>query len=251
MQTTIKLDVLEHFECLEPKVGAELLLLYPEFLTPEECERFELHLQSCEHCQERWKLWRATGLAVRIEAILQRANALLDEHRYEDAVAEYNRAARLAPALEQGIGKSFWEHTAWTLPSAATSHGADILPFLSTAYAPDAYQMAASVQRLSPFPVDLKYEDEQGTVNGKITSRGRQVFVTIEASGDYAAGMKLLARVFHAPKESNADAPPVPTFQWWEITPGQTQRLGTIETLFGSQEPDVLKWLNTFRVIPA
>ena len=86
MKTRINLDRIEEFVCLEPEVGEQLLPLYPEFLSEEEKKQFELHREGCENCQERWKLWQVTGLALRIEAILQQAKTLLENHQYEEAI---------------------------------------------------------------------------------------------------------------------------------------------------------------------
>jgi len=240
METKIDLDILDHFLCLEPEVGEELLPLYPEFLSAEEKEQFELHLEGCESCQEHWKLWRATGLALRIEALLKRANTLLEEQHYEKAIAAYNNAMELEPnVLDSTAGQAFFHIGTWLPLTAARSKEEDIMPYLVPGYAPETYEIAAA-KSLSPFPLIVEYAD--GKVKGEITSAGRLIFFELtEASEEFEVGVMLVGKILK----------PVVMLKAWEIVRGKKQRLGTVADLFGSAEfPNVVKTLRTFRVFP-
>lgn len=240
MHTNVNWNIIDHYLCLEPEVGEELLPLYPEFLGAEEKAQFERHVEACEYCQECWKLWQAKGLALRIEALLKRAQALLAEGQYDRALERYNKAVEIEPSvLETPEGQEFFRAGAWLPLTAARSKEEDIMRYLAPSYAPETYEIAAA-KSLSPFPVSVEYAD--GKVKGEITAAGRVVFFELlEASEEFETGIMLVGKILQ----------PVVMLKAWEITRGEKHKLGTITSLFGSTEfPDVVRTLRTFRVFP-
>lgn len=238
--TIVNTYITNTFLCLEPEVGKKLLPRYPEFLSDEEKARFELHLEECEYCQERLKLWRATGLAARAESFLEHARALLEERHYKEAIAEYNRALELDPhLLTTEAGQAFFQIGTWLPLTAARSKDEDIWAYLAPSYAPEIQELAAA-KPLPPFPIVVEYAD--GKVKGTITALGRLVFFELlETSEEFETGVTLVGRILQ----------PVIMLKAWEITRGEKQKLGTIASLFGSAEfPDVVNALRTFRVFP-
>lgn len=240
MDTNVNWHIIDHYLCLEPEFGEELLPLYPEFLGAEEKAQFELHVEACEYCQECWKLWQAKGLALRIEALLKRAQALLAEGHYDRALERYNKAVDIEPrVLETPEGQEFFRAEVWLPLTTARSKEVDILPYLTPSYAPETYEIAAA-KSLSPFPLTVEYAD--GKIKGEITAAGRVVFFELmEASEEFEAGVMLVGKILQ----------PMVMLKAWEIVRGKKQRLGTIADLFGSSEfPDVINTLRTFKVFP-
>lgn len=240
MDIQIDLNTIEDFLCVEPEVGEKLLPFYPEFLSTEEKEQFELHLQGCEYCQKWWKLWETIGLPVRIDALLKQAKVLLEEHQYDEAVETCNDAIELDPeVLDSEVGQDFFCSGAWLQLTAANIKGKDIMPYIFPSYAPGTYELAAATQDI-PFPIMVNYAD--GKVKGKISAGGTSIFFELlEAREDFANGIHLFGRILQ----------PSVALKVWQIRPGKKHRLGTIASLFGSKDlQDISDTLRTFRVFP-
>lgn len=240
METTVNLDRIKHFVCLEPEVGEHLLPLYPDFLSEQEKKQFELHREGCEYCQERWKLWQVTGLSLRIRAILKHAAALLKEHRHEDALREYNRAIALDPyVLDTPEGETFFQEEVGLPLTAAKIKEKNIMPYVAPSYAPETYELAAA-ESFDLFPVSVEYAE--GKVRGKFTVAGRLVFFELlEAEEEFKQGVTLIGKVV---QESSV------SLKLWHITPGKKHRLETLANLFGAARfPDVIQALRTFKVV--
>lgn len=241
MKTRINLDHIEEFVCLEPEVGEQLLPLYPDFLSEEEKKQFELHRDGCENCQERWKLWQVTGLALRIEAILKQAKTLLENHQYEEAIRKYNQAIALDPnVLNTPEGQEFFHVEAWLPLTAARSKEEDLMPYVAPSYAPENYQLAAA-ESIIPFPLSVEYAE--GKVRGRFTTAGNQVFFELlETSQEFKNGVKLVGKITQGPEIS---------FKIWKITPGKRYRLETVTHLFGAAEfAEIIQALRSFEVFP-
>ncbi len=241
MKTIIDVHVLEQFECLEPEVGAQLLPLYPEFLSEEERQEFELHREGCESCQERLKLWQVTGGAVRGQQLVTRARDLLREKRYEEAIQSYNHALALQPELSTSLeGLAFFQAKTWASVTAATMQDESLMPYIEPSYEPDRYQLAAA-PALSPFPLSVEYAD--GLVRATFSVAGRQVFFMIlEAHEEFSKGVKLIGKVT---RETSC------SFELWNVRPGKKCRLGTLVDIFGHAElADIVEALRTFKVVP-
>jgi tetratricopeptide (TPR) repeat protein len=241
MNTKIDLNILEEFVCLEPKIGERLLLLYPDFLSAEEKTRVELHLKGCELCQERLKLWRVTGLKLRIPAFIKQARELLQERHYDEAIRLYNIALELDPKMmATSEGQAFFDSEAWFALTTARTEDQDLTPYVAPSYAPERYQMAAAK---IPEPLPLAVEFADGKVKGEFSSAGQLVFFELlETWEEFEAGVMLVGHILQ----------PVVMLRAWEIPRGQKQRLGTIEALFGAGESsDVLNAISMFKVFPA
>lgn len=241
MTHIIKLDRLEEFVCLEPEVGAELLPLYPDFLSDDDITRFERHREGCERCQEHWNLWRVTGLALRVAAIMQRANGCLQERRYEEAIQEYNRAVALDPHVAATPeGQEFFQADTWLPLTAARMREKDLMPYVAPSYEPGRYQLAAA-DASTAFPIAVEYAE--GKVQGKFHVAGRLVFFElVKAEQEYANGITLTGQVGQGT---------TPSLKIWNIVPGKRQRLDTLTNLFGEAHlPDIIQELRTFKVLP-
>lgn len=241
MKTKINLHIIENFQCLEPEIGKTLLPFYPEFLETDQRTRFELHLEICEHCQERWKLWQATGFSLRIETLLEWAQALLEERQYEEAITAYNRVIALAPdVIETTAGQKIFRSEAWLTLTAAWNKEQDLLSYLTPNDSPGAYEMAAATSAFSSFPLMVEYD--RGRIKGKITAIGRLIFFELLETGKgLESGIRLVGKILQ----------PAVALCIWEISSREKKRLGTIESLFGSTDfPDVIRTLKTFRVFP-
>jgi hypothetical protein len=68
------------------------------------------------------------------------------------------------------------------------------------------------------------------------------IFFTVEeAKEEFEKGVKLVGKILY----------PAVTLQVWDLIPGKPERLGTIESLFGSPDfMDIARMLNTLRVFP-
>ena len=240
MNIVLNLHILENYPCLEPEAGEELLPLYPEFLSDEDNAAFEAHREICQSCQEHWKLWQASGLAIRAETFLTYAEKLLEKHRHEEAVAAYNKALLLDPGVAHTQeGDRFLLSGAWLPLTAARSKQQDIFSYIAPNYTPGAVEMNAA-KALSPFPIVLEYAG--GKVKGKIFAIGRLIFFELlEANEEFEAGIQLVG----------GSCRPSVEFIVWSVIPGKKCRLGTAETLFGTAGfADVVKSLRSFRVLP-
>ncbi len=232
--------ILEQYCCLEPEVGEHLLFLYPEFLSDEQKEAFELHAQECESCRERQKFWQATGLAVRIEALLNQVTSLIGEQGYQEALDIYNQILTIQPDVwTTPAGKSCFQAGAWQSLTAARSKDRDLTPYLASGYAPHTSQMAAAGSSRI-FPLTVEYAD--GEITGKLSTAGRQVFFElVQVSKNFQAGILLVGTIHH----------PVVMLKSWSILPGQKQRLGIMYDLFESVElPHITDALQRFHVYP-
>lgn len=240
MPTTIDTVILDQYCCLEPEVGEHLLFLYPEFLSSHEKQMFERHLQGCESCRERRKLWLATGLGARMTAMLQQITDLVTSRHYFEAIDLYNVTLEIQPTLlDSAEGEACFKAGAWLSPTAARSQDLDITPYLAPGYAPERYEMAAAKTGRA-FPLAIEYAD--GKVKGKISTAGRLVFFeVVEVSEEFAAGVTLVGKVLK----------PVTMLKTWEIIIGKKQRLGVLSDLFESVElTDIINTLKRFRVFP-
>lgn len=236
----INFFILEHALCLEPEVGEDLLPFYPEFLSPEKKAQFELHLEGCEFCQERWKLWQATGLALRVEAILNQAKDLLQHRQYAEAIARYNHALAIAPEIfETADALEFLQHDAWMPLNSARSKTRDISLFVVPNHEPGA-QVLAAASVVSAFPITLEYD--QGNVMLKISALGRFIFSElVHVSQEFEAGIQVVG------KEASVKT----ALRTWTLLPGKKYKLGAIDVLFGSADfADIVRTLRTFRVFP-
>jgi tetratricopeptide (TPR) repeat protein len=241
MKHIMNLDRLEEFVCLEPEAGAELLPLYPEFLSGDDKVRFELHREGCEYCQEHWNLWRVTGLALRATAIMQRANEFLQERRYEEAIQEYNRAVALAPnVLATQAAQEFFQADTWLSLTAARMGKKDVMPYVAPSYEPGRYQLAAA-DSSATFPIDVEYAE--GNVQGKFSVAGRLVFFElVKAEQEFTNGITLVGQVGQGARA---------LLKIWNIVPGKRQRLDTLTNLFGEADfPDIIQELRSFKVVP-
>lgn len=238
MDMTLDLTILKYAECLEPEVGAELVPLYPLFLSAEEKQQFEQHLETCEYCQELRKFWRVTGVSLGIKHLLEQGATLLRQQHYTQAIACYNCALELEPG---GLGRSasqvFFQTDAWCSITAATLNEQDLMPYIFPSYAPGEYKMAAATPEI-PFPIIIEYAD--GQVKGKFFAAGTSVFFEVfEALGDFAENVILVGQI----------SQPIRSLKVWEILPGKKYRLGTITSLFGAQDlQHVANTLRTFKV---
>lgn len=240
MQTQIDKIILEHYCCLEPEVGEDKLFLYPEFLSTHEKQRFEQHLQGCESCQERRKLWLSIGLRARIQSLLERAKALVIAGQYLEAIDLYNKILELQPnLLDMPEGVLCFEAGAWLSLTAARSKDTELTPYIAPDHAPEYYEMAAATTTKA-FPLAVEYAS--GKVKGKISTAGRLVFFElVDASEEFAAGIMLVGKVLN----------PVTMLKSWEIVGDKKQRLGSVSDLFKSIDlPDIINTLKTFRVFP-
>ena len=240
MHTTIDTIILEHYCCLEPDVGENVLFLYPEFLSAHEKQMFERHLQGCESCRERRKLWLAIGLGARIKALLQYVASLITARQYLEAIDMYNNVLELQPdLLETPEGEACFEAGAWLSLTAARSTDTEITPYLAPGYTPERYEMAAA-KTAKAFPLAIEYAE--GKVTGKISTAGRLVFFeVVDVSEEFAAGIMLVGKVLN----------PVAMLKTWKIIRGKKQRLGAVGDLFESVElPDIINTLKMFRVFP-
>lgn len=235
MDITLDLTTLKYAECLEPEVGAEFMPLYPLLLSPEEQQQFEQHLEVCQYCQELKKFWRVTGVSLGIEHLLEQGAALLQQQRYAQAIAYYNRALELEPgALDNLEHQVFSQTNVWFSVTAATCREKDLLPYIFPSHEPGEYQMAAATPEI-PFPILVEYAD--GQIKGKLSTAGTLVFFEVfEARGGFAEGMMLVGQVLQ----------PTRALQVWEIIPGRKYRLGTIASLFGAH--DLQHVVNTLRM---
>lgn len=178
MPVEVDLDILTQYCCLEPECGEQLVFLYPEFLSDEQRSAFELHLEGCESCRERRKLWQATGLRVRLDALLKQAERFFAENRHEEAVELYLPILTLQADLrpgDEGI-RTFQEGRGLPL-TAARSKQRDILPYFRPRNAPDAYELAAAAPH-SIFPLTVEYAE--GNVKGKISTQALLVFFELQ-----------------------------------------------------------------------
>lgn len=241
METRLNFDILEQFVCLEPEVGEELLPRYPEFLTPEECEQFELHLQGCELCQERVKLWQVSGVPLRVEAIAAQTRRLFGEKQYDAAVSLCNHAVVLNPSLlDTPEGREMVYGEPQFSLSAATVRDEDILPY----FQPDVEVLAAAKKKIS-LPVSLEYRGlTGGKVTGRFSAAGRFVFFELlDYTTEFAHGVELIGKTL---------APQTMIKRWTIHQEKKKRRLGTIAELFGNAElPDIVNSLQTFCVLPA
>jgi hypothetical protein len=252
MEIRIDLDILEGFVCLEPDVGEALLPLYPDMLSADEKARFELHLEGCDLCREQMKLWRVTGQALRLEALVKRATDVLANHRYAEAIDLYNRVLRIEPNFADiAAGGEFFQAEVWHPLTAARHKERDLTPYLAPSYAPERYQLAAAATT-DIFPLTVEFAD--GKVKGKITTAGQSVFFElIETQAEFDAGLTLVGRILQ----------PVRLLKAWDIRAGapvdaaggaerKKHRLGTLSDLFQSVEfSEVLETLRSFNVLPA
>jgi len=240
MQTTIDTIILEHYCCLEPEIGENALFLYPEFLSAHEKHVFERHLQGCESCQERRKLWLSIGLGVRIQTLLQQVTALVSARQYLEAIDMYNNVLELQPdLLDTPEGEACFDAGAWLSLTAAWSKDTEITPYLAPSYAPERYEMAAA-KTGKAFPLAIEYAE--GNVKGKISTAGRLVFFElVDVSEEFAAGIMLVGKVLN----------PISMLKTWKIITGKKERLGSVGDLFESVElPDIINTLKMFRVFP-
>jgi hypothetical protein len=240
MNTTVDLDILKTYPCLEPEVGEELLLFYPDFLTAEEKQQFESHLEGCEACQERLKVRHIMGHLVHIKMILKQARIFLEARRYDDAIALYNRVLEREPDLsDTSIGQEFFHPDMLFPMTAARSETKDLMPYIFPEYSPETYALSATTTRY-PFPLTVEYA--HGKVKGTLTTAGKLIFFTLEeAKEEFEKGVKLVGKILH----------PTVTFKVWGLALGKPERLGTIESLFGSPDfMDIARMLHTLRVFP-
>jgi hypothetical protein len=240
MNTTLDLDILKTYPCLEPEVGEELLLFYPDFLTAEEKQQFEIHLEGCEACQERLKLRHVIGHLAQIKMILKQARILMGARRYDDAIALYNRVLGREPdLLDTSTGQEFFHSNVLFPMTVARSETKDLMPYIFPEYSPETYALSATTTH-NPFPLAVEYA--HGKVKGTLTTAGKLLFFTVEeAKEEFEKGVKLVGRILH----------PTIALKVWDLIPGKPKRLGTIESLFGSPEfTDITKMLSTLRVFP-
>lgn len=240
MNTTVDLDILKTYPCLEPEVGEKLLLFYPDFLTVEEKQQFETHLEGCETCQERLKLRHVIGHLAQIKMILKQARILMEARRYDDAIALYNRVLEREPdLLDTSTGQEFFHSDVLFPMTTARSETKDLIPYIFPEYSPETYALSAATTR-NPFPLAVEYA--HGKVKATLTTAGKLIFFTLEeAKEEFEKGVKLVGKILH----------PAVTLQVWDLIPGKPKRLGTIESLFGSPEfTDITRMLHTLRVFP-
>ncbi len=230
----------EEYLCIEPEAGKDLLFRYPEFLSQEEQEQFKLHLSICDYCQEQWNMWRSMALSLRVPALLEQAQDLLTALQYEEAIEIYNDAVKIEPSIgQQEEGLSFFQHQIWLPLTTAKSKDRDILEHIAPELTSVAEKMVAAPS-ISPFPVTLEYAD--GEVKAKIFTIGKFVyFQLIEARRTFETGVRLIGKVLS----------PSIKLTTWEFLQGKKQKLGTIDSLFGSAKfEDVIQTLKTFKVLP-
>jgi len=233
-------DILEHYCCLEPEVGEQLLFLYPEFLSDDQKQAFELHVQTCEACRERQKFWQAMGLAFRVEALLNRVTSLIVHQDYQGAFETYNQLLGIHPDIWKTLaGETCFQAGAWQSLTAARSKDRDFTPYLAPGYAPQTYQLAAA-SSFHIFPLTIKYAG--GKITGKLSTVGRQVFFElVDASDEFQEGILLAGTILQ----------PVIMLKSWSIVPGRKQRLGRLHEFFESVElPHVIDALRRFKVYP-
>lgn len=240
MDMTLDLTTLKHAECLEPEVGADFVPLYPVFLSAEEKQQFEQHLAICQYCQELKKLWQVTGVSLGIEHLLEQGTTLLQQQRYAQAIACYNRVLELEPdALDHLESQVLSQADHCFSATGATCREKALLPYIFPSYAPGEYKMAAATPEIL-FPIFLEYAD--GDVKGKLSVAGTSVFFEVlEARGDFANGLILIGQILQ----------PTCSLKMWEMTPGKKHRLGAIASLFGVHDlQHVANTLRTFKVFP-
>ena len=241
MPIEVDLDIITQYCCLEPEIGEALLYLYPEFLSDEQRAAFERHLEGCEFCQERRKLWQATGLDVRAAALLKQVKVLFTERRYEQAVGLYNQTLSLQGELwDRPEGRECFQAGAKLSLTAARSKKRDILPYFDPRSAPGAHELAAAAPH-SIFPLTVEYAE--GKVKGNISTLGRQVFFELQdVSDEFRDGIVLVGKILR----------PAPLLKSWELTLGEKQRLGTLNELFGGTKielPQVIDSVAMFQVL--
>jgi tetratricopeptide (TPR) repeat protein len=240
MNTTVDLDILKTYPCLEPEVGEELLLFYPDFLTADEKQQFETHLEGCEACQESLKARHIMEHLAHIKMILKQARILMEARRYDGAIALYNRVLEREPdLLDTSTGQEFFHSNVLFPVTTARGETKDLIPYIFPEYSPETYTLSASTTH-NPFPLAVEYA--HGKVKGTLTTAGKLIFFTLEeAKEEFEKGVKLVGKILH----------PATMLRVWGLALGKPERLGTIESLFGSPDfMDIARMLNTLRVFP-
>jgi hypothetical protein len=123
--------------------------------------------------------------------------------------------------------------------TVARSETKDLIPYIFPEYSPETYALSATTTRY-PFPLAVEYA--HGKVKGTLTTAGKLIFFTLEeAKEEFEKGVKLVGKILY----------PAVALQVWELVLGKPERLGTIESLFGSPDfMDIVRMLNTLRVFP-
>jgi hypothetical protein len=237
----LNLTYATEYPCLEPAVGENLLLFYPDDLTPPEQAQFETHLKGCDACRERLTLRTVLEDTGALERLAREALHLLKHGRFEAALGRYNQLLERIPDLSKtSIGQTFFAPEHLQPLTAARTGEHDWMPFLADEYTPNSYALTAAAPR-TLLPLRLEYAD--GRVKGVLTKAGGLTFFTLdEAQAEFAAGIRLVGCV----------RLPRPSVKVWRISPGKTQRLERYDALFDATilSPGVEQTLRMLRVLP-